>query len=384
VVTAPTITAPTTTGLVAASSFPDISWTAVADAVRYELWVNNLTTGAARVIYKTDLTSTTYRELAAMGSGTFRAFARAANSVNEYGNWSAGKEFTVLAPPTITRPEFTSTFDTTPLFQWTAVVGAKFYDLYVSNRATGAVVLRDQAVIGTSRNTTADIPRGDYAVWVRAVGEKFLSVWSPVKNFSIGGAPTLLNPAANAVVSANHTFSWTTVGDAGKYEIWVERASDRKVFYQNNIAGTSFRFATPFTADVYRVWLRAVSVIGDRSVWSAPVTFSVAGVDEQDVNNPEVETLLAALPEPVLTPEPQRVRTVSRLHGEQAQAAEAVQAAVIREVPEGAVAEGSQQEVRSLDRVMEDWSGTASWLEFMTDPTGVSEVASGVDSAVNT
>jgi subtilisin-like proprotein convertase family protein len=189
VVAAPTITAPVMSGTFALAAFPDISWTAVADAVRYEIWVNNVTNGSTRVIYKTDLRTTTYRETAVMGSGVYNVFVRAVNAVNEPGNWSQLRSFTVLAPPTVTRPEFNSTFDTTPFFEWTAVVGARFYDIWVSNRATGVVVIRDQAVPRTSFQAVRDLARGDYSVWVRAVGDKLVSFWSPVKNFSIGGSP---------------------------------------------------------------------------------------------------------------------------------------------------------------------------------------------------
>ena len=380
VVTAPAMTAPVQTGNVAFSSFPDISWSAVADAVRYELWVNNVTTGAARVIYKTDLKSTTYRELAELGSGTFRAFTRAANAVNEYGNWSPGRDFTVLAPPTVTRPEFTSTFDATPLFQWTPVIGAKFYDLYVSNRTTGVVVLRDQAVLGTQRQTTVDIPRGDYAVWVRAIGEKLVSVWSPAKNFSIAGPPTLLNPAPNATVTANHTFSWTTVGDADKYEIWVQRVSDGKVFYQNNIASTSFKYANPFTAGIYRVWLRAVSIIGDRSNWSAPVTFNVAAVDSTP-QGASLDSQLLALNSPLVAREPAQARSEKEANSRSAQAVQQSESVVIREVP-AVPSELSPVPVRELDNVMENWNSADWWLELNTIPAGASDDEIGDVSAV--
>jgi subtilisin-like proprotein convertase family protein len=373
VVTAPTVTAPVNQGNVAFATFPDISWTAVSDAVRYELWVNNVTTGAARVIYKTDLKSTTYRELADLGSGTFRVFARAANAVNEYGNWSAGRDFTVLAPPTITRPEFTSTFRTTPLFQWTPVVGAKFYDLYVSNRATGAVVLRDQAVIGTQRQATADLPRGDYAVWVRAIGEKLISVWSPAKNFSVGGPPTLLNPAPNASVSPTHTFSWTTVGDAGRYEVWIERSSDKKVFYQNNIAATSFRFAEPFVAGGYRIWLRAVSIIGDRSNWSAPVSFTVAAIDSTSPDALPRELVLAALDSPLVTREPQKSGESRKPNVVPSDAVQITEMAVVREVPVAPAVELPAPAVQQLDNVMENWNSTDWWLELTSNP-GVPEL----------
>lgn len=368
VVTPPTITAPVNTGTVAFAKFPDISWTAVADADHYELWVNNVTTGVGRVIYRTDLKSTTYRELADLGSGTFRVFARAVNVVNEFGKWSAGKDFTVIAQPIVTRPEFTSTFRTTPLFQWTAVVGAKFYDLYVSNRTTGVVVLRDQAVIGTQRQATADIPRGDYTVWVRAIGDKLTSIWSPPKHFSIGGAPTLLNPAPNAQVSANHTFSWTAVGDASRYEVWIQRSSDGKVFYKNNIAATSFKFAESFVAGGYRIWLRAVSLVGDFSVWSAPVSFTVAAIESNDSRElPEV-LVLAALQAPLATREPQKSGESEKPIRVASDAVQIADAAVIRQVPLTSAGELPLPAVRALDDVMEAWNSTDWWLELNAGP----------------
>ncbi len=360
VVTAPTITAPVTAGSVAAATFPDISWTAVADAVRYEIWVNNVTTNSTRVIYQTDIRSTTYRELASMGSGTYRAFVRAANLVNEFGNWSLAKEFTVLGQPTVTRPEFTSTFDTTPFFEWTAVVGARYYDLYVSNRTTRAIVLRDQAVTGTSYQTTMDFARGDYTVWVRAVGEKLVSIWSPPKHFSIGSPPTLLNPVANGVVSANHTFSWTAVGDADKYEIWVQRDSDNAVFTRNDISGTSFRFGLPFAAGAYRVWLRVVSIIGERSAWSAAVRFSVAASDAPVSENPMGEVILAALDAPLLTPE---FAASTDRKSKRVSVPVRPDAGVVRELPADA-AVTADAVVRDVDTVMETWNTADWWLEL--------------------
>ncbi|MFM7057242.1 MAG: S8 family serine peptidase [Planctomycetota bacterium] len=375
VVTAPTITAPVTTGGVAAATFPDISWTAVADAVRYELWVNNVTTNSNRVIYKTDIRSTTYRELASMGSGTYRAFVRAANAVGEFGNWSLAKEFTVIGQPTVTRPEFTSTFDTTPFFQWTAVVGARYYDLYVANRATKAIVLRDQAVIGTSYQATMDLPKGDYTVWVRAVGDKLVSIWSPPKNFTIGGPPTLLNPVANGVVSANHRFSWTAVGDADKYEIWVQRDSDNATFIQNNIAGTSFQFGSPLSAGTYRVWLRVVSIVGERSAWSAPVRFRVAASKSPVSENPIGEVILAALDRPLLTPEvappsdKQQKRTAASVNPD---------VAVVRELPVDAAVVASAV-ARDVDAVMETWNTADWWLELPSaNPASIPAAAADV------
>ncbi|MEY3176139.1 MAG: hypothetical protein RLZZ436_4053 [Planctomycetota bacterium] len=374
VVTPPTITAPVTIGNVAASSFPEISWTAVADAVRYELWVNNVTNGSSRVIYKTDITSTSYRETASMGSGSFRAFVRAVNAVNEPGNWSLAKDFTVLAPPTVTRPEFTSTFDTTPLFEWTSVVGARYYDLYVSNSSTGAVVIRDQAVIGTSYVATADLARSNYSVWVRAVGDKFVSAWSAVKRFSIGAPPTLLNPQPNAVVKANHTFSWSRVGDADKYEIWVQRDSDGAVFQRNNIAGTSFQFSTPFTAGGYRVWLRVVSIIGERSAWSAPVRFSVAVAEAPVSAGPEQDILLAALLPPLADPQISQPRTKQRPVVQPVKA----EAAVLRDLSDAATALPVARAARELDAVMEQWSSTEWWLAPVASPPAVPAVAAAV------
>lgn len=382
VVTAPTITAPVTTGGVAAASFPDISWTAVADAVRYEVWVNNVTTNSSRVIYQTDIRSTTYRELISMGSGTYRAFVRAANAVNEFGNWSLAKEFTVLGQPTVTRPEFTSTFDTTPLFEWTSVVGARYYDLYVANRATKAIVLRDQAVIGTSYQATMDLPKGDYTVWVRAVGDKLVSIWSPPRNFTVGGPPTLLNPTANGVVSANHTFSWTVVGDADKYEIWVQRDSDNAVFTRNNITGTSFQFGLPLLAGGYRVWLRAVSLVGERSAWSAPVRFRVASSDTPAPGKAVGDVMLAALEVPLLNPEfatstdRQQKRTATPVRP----AAEAV-----RELPVEAAAVASAV-IRDVDAVMETWNSAEWWLELpaaspVTVPTEFGEMPDAASEA---
>jgi predicted phage tail protein len=184
------------------------------------------------------------------------------------------------------------------------------------------------------------------------------------------------------VVSANHTFSWTVVGDADKYEIWVQRDSDNAVFTRNNITGTSFQFGLPLLAGGYRVWLRAVSLVGERSAWSAPVRFRVASSDTPAPGKAVGDVMLAALEVPLLNPEfatstdRQQKRTATPVRP----AAEAV-----RELPVEAAAVASAV-IRDVDAVMETWNSAEWWLELpaaspVTVPTESGEMPDAASEA---
>jgi len=293
VVTAPTITAPSTAGATASSTFPTISWTAITSAPRYELWVNNLTTGTARVIWRTDLTTTSYLAVAeGLGSGTYRAFARAFNAQNESGNWSPAYDFTVLAAPSMLQPASGGTFDRTPTYSWTAIPGATSYDVWVSSRTTNTVVLRDQNVRSTSLTGTVDLPNGDYTVWVRAQAGTYYSVWSAGRQFSVGAPPRITTPANNSSGNARPTFMWTSITDTERYELWITNmTTNTRVYYLTNLTTTSFTPPNNFTSGNYRVWVRAVSTMGESTAWSTPVNFTVAGVSSESADPSEIPVL---------------------------------------------------------------------------------------------
>ena len=85
VVTRPEITSPANQSVAASSTFPEISWTTVIDTDRYELWVDNITTGESQVIYETNLQTTSFASLpASLSGGTYRAWTRADLTRNVY------------------------------------------------------------------------------------------------------------------------------------------------------------------------------------------------------------------------------------------------------------------------------------------------------------
>ncbi|MDA1016047.1 MAG: GEVED domain-containing protein [Planctomycetota bacterium] len=89
----PTITSPT--GVVDAQ--PTIVWTAAQNAVRYELWANNMTTHQSAVIRRTDLTETSFRPTAPLAAGNYRVWVRAFDVEGNRGDWSATHEFTIAS-----------------------------------------------------------------------------------------------------------------------------------------------------------------------------------------------------------------------------------------------------------------------------------------------
>ncbi|MGV2338273.1 MAG UNVERIFIED_CONTAM: hypothetical protein LVR18_30810 [Planctomycetaceae bacterium] len=163
-------------------------------------------------------------------------------------------------------------------------------------------------------------------------------------------------------MTANHKFSWTAVGDAEKYEIWLQRDSDNAVLSRADITGTSFQFGAPLVAGGYRIWLRAISIIGERSGWSPMVRFSVAAVETPVPQDPTQELLLTSLNASLLTPElptgfnrPQK-RPAPPIKPESSDAV------VVRDLSADA-AEVSQQVIREVDAVMELWNSTDWWME---------------------
>ena len=275
-----TITSPTPNSVIASSKFPTIVWSAVPDAVKYELWVNNLTTGQNGVINRagaTALTTTSYISTENLPSGTYKIWVRGLNASGEAGLWSLPTTHTVLALPVITQPVVGGTFDSTPTFAWTAVTGATSYDLYVADAKTKVVVLRNQFVRTTNLTATTDIPSGEYIVWVRAQSGNSFGAWSNPGAFTIG-LPPKITSATTVGTPGNlrPQVTWTTITGTERYELWVNNAANQRVIYETTLTNTTFTSATTLPAGTYRVWVRAVSTMGVTTAWSTSVDLVIA------------------------------------------------------------------------------------------------------------
>ena len=140
------------------------------------------------------------------------------------------------------------------------------------------------------------------------------------------------------------------------------------MFTRNNISGTSFQFGLPLVAGSYRVWLRVVSIIGERSAWSAPVKFQVVSSDTPGPQKAVGDVMLAALEAPLLTPE----FATSADRQQKRTATPVIPAAeLVHELPvEAAVAVSAV--IQDVDAVMETWNSADWWLELpATSPVAV-------------
>ncbi len=72
---------------------PVFTWTAPANAVRYEIWINDVTNGIVKVIHMTSLTGLQYTATSDLTVGSYRVWLRAFNGGNTAGAWSTGVGF---------------------------------------------------------------------------------------------------------------------------------------------------------------------------------------------------------------------------------------------------------------------------------------------------
>jgi hypothetical protein len=257
---------------------PSFSWKPIDGAVRYELWVDRLQPWVQKIVYRTNLTGTSFVS-SALPLGTYRTWVRAVSAANELSPWSVPADFTIsivqLPAPVVTQGQ-NSTFDRTPTFAWNAVSGAAKYNVVVRNLKNLQTVVDQQNIVGTSWTPATPFADGPYAWWVSALtAANVRGVWTGQMDINIGGQPIVLTPAGT---TTNHTptFSWKPVDGAVRYQLWVNRENPfvQQIIYQKDLSGTAY-IPDPLPAGTYRAWVLAVSATDEYSPWSVPVEFTI-------------------------------------------------------------------------------------------------------------
>ena len=194
-VPSPALTAPV--GTVSDTNLPVFTWTGVPEYVRYELWVNNLTTGTSKVVYEPNLTGLTYTPDLPLQNGNFRAWIRAFDSVGNASQWSNPINFAVdaLIGNAPTAINTLAGFDNSPTFIWSPVASATSYEIIVKNLlVTGQPVVLNEVATGTLDPTTGDLfystttnlSSGSFRWWIRGLNaDNTPGPWSQPLDFVV-------------------------------------------------------------------------------------------------------------------------------------------------------------------------------------------------------
>ena len=299
-----------TPGSVTTSTNPRFTWTDVK-AARYQIQVNNLTTGKTRYYFKSDIAGTqTFVDPTFFAQGVYTAWIQAFNANNEASRWSAPLTFTVdiLPPPAVT---MTGPVNATggrlittlnPTYTWRAVPRAVRYELYANNITTNETrVISRNDIKELSFTPLAPQSQGEIRAWVRAFNAADeAGPWGPVYTFFIDEAtpltPTIVAPVLNpagSVDNANPTFAWTLTPDAPFYEFELSEVNPNtgaltRVISVNGLTQKSYTIpnAQRLKETSYVARVRGYNRSNEFSAWSSNYNLRI------DVPDPVTPTIL--------------------------------------------------------------------------------------------
>lgn len=191
---------------------PTFQWSGVAEFVAYDLWVNNLTTGATQVIRELNLPASpkSYTPTLPLQNGDFRVWIRGIDKVGLYSQWSAFADFTVNATvsnaPILISPR-NSTTNNKPTFSWRGLANAASYEILIKDVTDTAqpTKINVSGIVGTTYTATTTLaPNRTYRWWVRAVMTNNLtSAWSQPLDFRIVSSDVVPEPSDSDTILAS-------------------------------------------------------------------------------------------------------------------------------------------------------------------------------------
>ncbi len=263
---------------------PTFSWSAVAGATFYDVWVNDATKNQSQVLRNAQITTTSWIPPTPLTPGDsylwwVRAFVPGGNT----SSWTGGTSFTVAPLAAVAPVTPTGTiFSAQPSFTWNPVAGADFYDVWVDDVSSGkSQALRNASAAGTSWTPLVALTPGDkYQWWVRALSNNGnAGPWNAATQFTFAllGSTTLIGPSTPNI-GVLPTFTWNAVAGASYYDLWVDDQTTGKsqILRNTHVAANSFTAVSSLPAGrTYRWWVQAYNNTGDYSLWSNSLTFSV-------------------------------------------------------------------------------------------------------------
>ena len=276
---------------------PALTWASVPGATKYDVWVDNSSTGQSQYI-RTTTTETSWTPTVDLPMSRYRVWVRALAVDNTPGVWSQRVDFYIATAPTAVTP-LTATFNRRQTFEWTPVAGATSYGLLVRNLVTGFDAINVSGLSATSFTPPTNLGDSTYAWWAIADSAvaNFRSDWSARVEIYVGGRPTVIAPV-DQISSLTPVIQWQPVIGAVKYDVWVDRTFGGEisfnVFQSFGVTGTSWQVPKALVSGAeYRIWIRAISTTGETSVWSKPADFKVTENRAKDV--PPADALFASL-----------------------------------------------------------------------------------------
>ncbi len=137
----------------------------MAEYVSYELWVNNVTTGAKEVLRVSGITSRSYQTTLPLENGDFKVWVRGFDKDGNVSQWSGPADFKVTVGVGVA-PILTNSFrnaNGSRTFNWSSGSGAFSYEIIVKRISDP-----DQSVVlNQTRNCRNDIYNSCTAVYVR-------------------------------------------------------------------------------------------------------------------------------------------------------------------------------------------------------------------------
>ena len=162
---------------------PTLTWNPVINAQRYEVTLWNRDTN--RSVFERRTATNASLTTETLPDGNYRWWVAAVDPGGLRSTWSAASDFQVGGATTF----FTPTIAVDGQLDWTIVVDADHYDLWINN-AQGVTILRDQNLHGTQFIPENPFAAGVYRAWVRAVSATGKpGAWSPMLVFTSLSVP---------------------------------------------------------------------------------------------------------------------------------------------------------------------------------------------------
>jgi hypothetical protein len=256
---------------------PQISWSEVPHATRYEIWLRNDST-AVTLVNSESLNVNYYTPNEDLGIGRYSVSVRARNE-NGYSAWSTQYRFSVNTSVTVN--PVPDSVNRRPTVSWNSIPGAIRYDIWLSDVDTPAAApIRVSTPDGNATFTPANsLTSGTWRVSVRPVAaDGSTGAWSLSISFQVG-TPVNITTIYNQF-TRRPTIVWAASPGAATYDIWISNVHTPEIprlrTQTTSADALSFTPTADLPAGRYVTWVRPLAADGAPGAWSAAKGFDAA------------------------------------------------------------------------------------------------------------